>query len=216
MAYKRPSLFSIILALLLVSGLVAFIWYFAPEKVEQEAMGEFTFEDTVTDFFEVGTATTDNPETGLGTPLLVYEKPGMPALTRDLVFDVLSFCASPSGAVPCVAMSATFDVSFGGKRVSVEGIETSEGVLVRKIRALREGEEMLGSETGNSFISWGHARSLIENCEAKMVFQTHALDVYLTLEDDRRVKTVEPGIDEVFRVLEGVQGKCPQIPVATE
>jgi len=88
---------------------------------------------------------------------------------------------------------------------------------VRKIRTLREDEQNpVIAGYGSVFISWPQARIIIENCQATQVMQTHALDVYITLDDERRVRTVEPNIDEVFNVLNSVQDSCPQIPIATE
>lgn len=201
--------------IIIVGGFYALNTYIYNEK---QADPEPVFiEGEPTDFTEVGTVTIYNPGATSDTPILVYEKPGQPALTRDLVFDTLSFCMRENSAVPCVAMSQTFAAAFGEKRVAVEGTETDSGVLVRKIRTVSEGERApIITGPGSVFISWPQARSIIENCQATQVMQTHALDVYITLDDGRRVRTVEPGIDEVFSVLNSVQGSCPQIPVATE
>ena len=69
-------------------------------------------------------------------------------------------------------------------------------------------------EPETTIISWVEAVEFIRNCEVDMLFQTHALDVYITLEGGERVRAIEPTIDEVFRVLQ--EAPCPQVPVATE
>lgn len=40
--------------------------------------------------------------------------------------------------------------------------------------------------------------------------------VFIELPVVRKVVSVELAIDEVFRVLERSQGRCPNIPIATE
>lgn len=67
-----------------------------------------------------------------------------------------------------------------------------------------------------SEVSWEEAVRLIENCEAEMIFQTHARDVEISLKDGRRVHTVEPSIDEVFRLYNDLRDECGEIPMATE
>jgi len=71
-------------------------------------------------------------------------------------------------------------------------------------------------DTEVSEISWEQAVAYIEECEADMVFQTHALDVYVTLKNGSRTHTKEPAIDDVFRVLDRTREACGTIPVATE
>jgi hypothetical protein len=169
-----------------------------------------------TNFNEVGTITVNNPGQAQGEMYLVYEKPGAPALTKRLVLDELSVCAAPNGAVPCMAMSVTFDAAFGGKRALVEGSEAGETVLVRKLRVGMEGEELRSFDPGNVFISWPHAIELFKACQVAMATQTHSLDVYLDLKDGRKVRAVEPMIDEMFTIINQTQSACGAFPVATE
>jgi hypothetical protein len=168
-----------------------------------------------TDFVAVGTIVAPAPTSGQTTMTLSYEKDGEPA-SALLLFDAVSMCVGQSGGVPCQAMSVTFDIPFGGRRVIVEGNEVKDGILVRKLYRLQEGEPELLPGPGSVFVSWSQAVSLIENCKAEMVMQTHKLDVYITLSRDKQVRTVEPTIDEVFKVTERTQLTCGAIPIATE
>lgn len=158
----------------------------------------------------------NNPGMTPNVPFLVYEEPGRPALSAQIYLDEFSVCATPTGALPCMAMSVTYDAAFGGKRVHVEGNEKDSGILARKLTVLETDEIPRTPAVGSVFISWTDARKLIENCEARGLMQTHALDVYIELPGGESVRAVEPTIDEMFRVWEGVQNKCPQIPIATE
>lgn len=169
-----------------------------------------------TNFNEVGTITVNNPGGAQGVMTLVYEKPGAPSLTKELILDELSICAAPNGATPCMAMSVTFDVAFGGKRAIVEGIERDSSVLVRKLRIAADGEELRRFEPGNVFISWPQAIELFKACQVEMATQTHSLDVYLDLKDGRTLRAVEPMIDEMFRIISETQSACGTFPVATE
>lgn len=130
--------------------------------------------------------------------------------------DELSVCSASNGAVPCMAMSVTLDVPFHGKRARVEGIQSEAGIVLRKLQVIPDGQLALEIDPGDVFISWPHAMSLIKNCEVEMLMQTHALDVYLNLKDGKRVRAVEPVIDEVFSVYDESIAKCGNIPVATE
>lgn len=180
-----------------------------PREVDIEAAAP-------TDVVKVGYLTFDTPGLAQDTMYLVYEEPGKPALTAELVMDEMSVCGSQSGATPCMAMSITFSTAFAGKRALVEGNMQGDAILVRKLFIVEGGMEPLVYEPGRRYISWPHAVRLIEECRVEMIMQTHALDVGLTLEDGIVLYAIEPTIDEVFRVHQGTGSRCGQIPVATE
>jgi hypothetical protein len=174
-------------------------------------------EQAPTDFVRVGYLSFDAPGNKQDTPYLVYEEPGAPALTRELVFDAHSYCVTGSGGLPCVAMSVQYSVAFGGTRALIDGNLQEDGrVLVRKLYAPEDGAPLLAYDPGRVYISWVVARRLIEECAVDMLVQTHALDVHLTLKDGSQVVAVEPVIDEVFRIYSASSEACGQIPVATE
>ena len=204
-------------ALIALAALAAGWWYFQPDPVEPPQT--IDVEESVsapTDFVKVGNITVNSPGNVQGEMYLVYEEPGAPALTKRLELDPLSICAASNGATPCIAMSVTYDVPFGGKRAVVEGIVKGDSVLVRKLNILAEGEEPLLNAPGSIFISWPAAVTLIEACQIEMVMQTHALDVYLTLKSGGRVRAVEPTIDTMFTIVDNASARCGAIPIATE
>ncbi len=202
------KLFIFVVIILLFGGYV--IW----KRNFQGPMPEIT--EAPTDFSASGVIVFNNPGLKPDVPYLIYEEPGAPALTKELVFDPLSACVAETGATPCVLMSVTLDIPFGGKRVIVEGVTQSDGaILVRKLRALREGEMALVAGPGRVFISWPQAVEFIETCNVEMVIQAHSLDVTLKLKDGREVVAVEPKIDEVFSITEKARA-CRNIIIATE
>jgi len=210
---------SVLIILAILAALVGgFYWLNTYIYNEKQGSGEppQVTRSAPTDFLRVGNITVNNPGQAQGVMYLVYEEEGAPALSRELVLDEMSICASGSGGLPCMAMSVTFDMAFGGRRAMIEGVLQGDKVLVRKMRILAEGEEPLSMDTGSVFIGWMDARRLIQSCSVESVMQTHALDVYLTLKDGERLRAVEPVIDEVFRVYDEVRGICPPIPLATE
>jgi len=205
------------IAILVLALIGAGWWYMQPEPAESTP--EIVPEESVsapTDFSRVGTITVNSPGAAQGEMYLVYEEPGAPALTKRLEFDPLSICAASNGATPCIAMSVTYDVPFGGKRAEVEGIDKGETLLVRKLRILADGEDARPSTPGSIFISWPAAVAIIEACQVEMIMQTHALDVYLTIKNGGKVRSVEPTIDTVFGVIDGANTRCGTITVGTE
>lgn len=169
-----------------------------------------------TNFVKMGTITVGNPGQQPGTAVFVYEEPGAPALTTSFTYDEFSFCVVEGHSLPCLAMSATPDAAFGGKRVLLEGEKKEGTVLVRKLHVIEENQPPLMSNSGSVFIGWADAQSMIRTCNATTVMQTHSLDVLLTLRDGQKVRTVEPVIDAVFAVVTEAQKTCGVISVATE
>lgn len=205
------------IALVILALIAAGWWYFTLET--KEPTSEIVPEESVsapTDFVKAGYITVNSPGNAQGEMYLVYEEPGAPALTKKLELDPLSICAAPNGATPCIAISITYDVVFGGKRAVVEGTDKGDSVLVRKLNILAEGEEPLLNAPGSIFISWPAAVALIEACQVEMAMQTHSLDVYLTLKNGGKIRAVEPTIDTMFGVIDGASARCGTIPVATE
>ena len=72
---------------------------------------------------------------------LVYEKPGAPALSKKLSFDEDSKCVFKNQPTPCLALNATIKGSVGDQRVSVEGIENGQTVLVRTLTVVEKQNE---------------------------------------------------------------------------
>ncbi len=65
-------------------------------------------------------------------------------------------------------------------------------------------------------VDWETAVSILNSGEVVEIFQTHSLDVTLTLVDGRTVKTVEPAIDDIFTAIEDCGEPCSNILMATE
>jgi hypothetical protein len=168
-----------------------------------------------TTFSQVGTLRFPTPTSGQATGTFEYAVNSAP-VSKALVMDELSICSASNGATPCMAMSITFDVPYDGKRAIVEGIEQGDLVVVRKLYLLQEGEPETPTTPGSVFISWYHAIELLKACQVTLATQTHAHDVYLTLKDGRKVRAVEPMIDDVFDVVNQTRETCGTFPIATE
>ncbi len=65
-------------------------------------------------------------------------------------------------------------------------------------------------------LTWSEAKQLILDGKVKQVVQSHALTVTLTLVDGSTRTTVEPQIDEVFRVIRECGERCKDISWVTE
>lgn len=64
-------------------------------------------------------------------------------------------------------------------------------------------------------LTWSEAQSLILDGKVKSVFQSHSLDVTLTLIDGRSLTTIEPQIDAIIAIIKQC-GKCANLSFATE
>lgn len=65
-------------------------------------------------------------------------------------------------------------------------------------------------------VSWNEAIRILNSGEVEKVFQTHNLDVTLTLEDGRSIKTKEPDIDYIFDEIKKCGNPCKNMVIATE
>lgn len=64
-------------------------------------------------------------------------------------------------------------------------------------------------------ISWDEAKALLADCKVDTVYQSHQLDVILTLKDGTQKATVEPGLDVIFHEV-GAHPACGDVGVITE
>ena len=65
-------------------------------------------------------------------------------------------------------------------------------------------------------ITWEDAQNLILEGRVSQVTQLHNLTVILDLKDGSTVKTIEPAIDDVFKVIQQCGDKCADIIRAPE
>lgn len=204
-------------ALIVIVLLSAALYYYAgTREITPTNTDTSSLLSEPTDFAQIGIITAPSPASGQAEMSFSYLENGA-TTTRVLALDALSVCAAPNGAVPCMAMSVTFDLPFNGKRALIEGNNMgTSSILVRKLAVVPAGSLEYTPETGARFISWPNAITLIKACDASMVMQTHALDVFITRSDGTRVRTVEPVIDEIFAVTEEASRRCGAIPIATE
>ena len=178
-------------------------------------IGEEIDGETIT-FAKAGAITVNNPGLKPGVPYLVYEEPGKPAVTQQLVINEMSVCVSGTGSLPCVAMSVSPDVAFHGKQAVVEGIIDGDVVAVRVLRIFGENDLRFVPEPGRLFISWADAQTLIRKCNVRQVSQAHSLAIYLERKDGKEFYTIEPMIDDIFEVVQENSVACGDIIMATE
>src|SRR5438105_4509329 len=72
------------------------------------------------------------------------------------------------------------------------------------------------SRPAPQLVAWSKVRSLLHQCEAKSVEQTHARLITLTLRDGTKVYAREPRIDLVLAVLNRLPHSCQPKTFATE
>ena len=64
--------------------------------------------------------------------------------------------------------------------------------------------------------NWQTAVEILNTGQVTEAYQTHNLQVTLTLADGRQIKTVEPSLDEIFREVELCGDSCSNIIMVTE
>lgn len=72
------------------------------------------------------------------------------------------------------------------------------------------------SFTDETNSNWNTILSVLNNCEAESVFQTHSKLVTLKLKNGGKITAYEPQIDDVMKAVENLNGKCGNIRLATE
>jgi hypothetical protein len=65
-------------------------------------------------------------------------------------------------------------------------------------------------------VEWSEAIEILSSRQVVQVFQSHSLEVILTLENGSQIKTIEPIIDEIFKEI-GICGEpCSEMILITE
>lgn len=67
-----------------------------------------------------------------------------------------------------------------------------------------------------ALISWKEVENLITSCEIESAWQTHSKEVSVTLKDGTNFRSIEPEIDDLFKVVEASKSKCGEVLVGTE
>ena len=65
-------------------------------------------------------------------------------------------------------------------------------------------------------IAWEQVADLLATGEVDTVFQNHARDVTFQMKDGSQITTVEPGLDDIFRLVDECGDPCEGLALATE
>jgi hypothetical protein len=65
-------------------------------------------------------------------------------------------------------------------------------------------------------IDWQTTDKLMSNCQVKVVFQKHTLEVTVRDKDGQIYQTTEPKIDAIFDLAKKYQGPCDIVQMITE
>ena len=65
-------------------------------------------------------------------------------------------------------------------------------------------------------VEWSEAIEILNSGQVVQVFQSHSLEVILTLENGSQIKTIEPIIDEIFNEIELCGEPCSEMILITE
>lgn len=65
-------------------------------------------------------------------------------------------------------------------------------------------------------VDWPTAIEILNSGQVAEVFQSHNLEVVLTLKDGTQIRTMEPAIDEIFKEVELCGKACARLILSTE
>jgi hypothetical protein len=65
-------------------------------------------------------------------------------------------------------------------------------------------------------VAWSQVKEIVFSGQVVKIGQTYDLNVTLTLKDGRKFKTVEPGIDDILKLVQACGTLCQDIKVATK
>ncbi len=147
----------------------------------------------------------------------IYAPAGKATTTQPLIFDVQSLCSASNGTLPCMAMSATYDLAFGSRQLVIEGVQDEKGVTIRRLRAYEPGEPITIPRIGLFYVDWPQVVSAFESCDVKSVM-TH-LDNTVELffwGNDRVWISLQPLQGDLERTLDRVGDSCSPISRLTQ
>ena len=64
--------------------------------------------------------------------------------------------------------------------------------------------------------NWDLIKQAVSNCKIKSVMQSHSLEVTATFKNGEEITAREPGIDDIFDVINQYADKCDEVIMATE
>lgn len=123
-----------------------------------------------TDFAEQGRLRFLDPADPQGQAILLY-KQSQSQFTNSIpvVFTTKTLCATRTGTLPCMAMSATRDVAFGDRPVTIDGRVENGRVLIYKLDAYDPGEVVVQPVAGTVYVDWEDAAAALKACRVRVV-----------------------------------------------
>lgn len=156
-------------------------------------------------FSRTGNLVINNPGLEENTWYLIYENPGSPAKNIKLSFDNKSFCKNQSNS--CLDLVI-------GDRVSIKGVEANGEVLVRELEVMDGNEAEIIN--GPVVVEWEIATGFLNDCDVREVLLNKDREVYLTLNDGRKLFTIEPKDNSILEKIEETKKKCGEVPFISE
>ncbi|MFA5714439.1 MAG: hypothetical protein WC998_01695 [Candidatus Paceibacterota bacterium] len=156
-------------------------------------------------FSRAGNLLINNPGLEENTWYLLYENPGSPANSVKLSFNDKSVCKNQDNS--CLDLVA-------GDRASIKGIETNGKVLVRELEIL--GGSEIDIVNGPIVVDWEAAMGFLNDCRVNEVSSNNEKEVYLTLDDGRKLFTVESKDDSISKKIKEIEKRCGKITFVSE
>lgn len=183
------------------------------EEIEADKIIHFQAKEKT--FSKKGYLSVSTPGRDTNKIYFVYEEPGSPALSAELLFTDVAICTL-NNSLNCPDTSEPSD-SLAGKKVNIYGAKEDEILRVLYIEEVKEMEAQDAATEEQVLVDWQLAKGYLSECRVTKIFQKHNREVFLTLKDGRELRTKEPELDLVFDLIDKHKNKCGNnIEMATE
>jgi hypothetical protein len=183
-------------------------------KTTMNALHEYrdiTEDHRPTNFAEVGRLQFAGIAAGQQSEALFEYRPnGAVTTTVSVAFDMKTLCTVGKNALPCMAMSTTYDQAFGNKLVAIEGIRENDRVVIHKLRAFQPGEQILIPRAGTTYVEWPDIVSALNACQVKVVVENQEeRTVQLTFRNNAETwEAFQPVVGSLYQILDETDKKC--------
>ncbi len=164
-----------------------------------------------TNFAEVGRLRFAGIAAGLQSEALFEYRPtGAPTSSVQVAFSMKTLCAAGKNALPCMAMSSTYDRAFGDRLVAIEGVRENDRVVMHKLSAFQPGEPISVPRTGTTYVEWPDIVSALNACQVKVVVEKQEeRTVQLTFRNNAETwEAFQPVVGSLYQVLEETDKEC--------
>lgn len=100
--------------------------------------------------------------------------------------------------------------------IAAAGLSITQLVHNNSVSSSNTSATLNASSEETQIIDWETASQLMKDCQIKVIFQKHNLEVTLRTHDHQIYQTTQPHIDDIFNLAKKYQGPCDIVQMITE